>query len=415
MTSDESRFGSTGVVPRDPNRVRWAMLRQIALFGGLAVGIVLCFWTGLTPFVRVSWVDFAKAQESLYRWKDPELKDLPLREYIKEETQGRTLPVEGQEWLSLVTKLRSWSEVGALPEPWRDRVMDESYYRGSVYFRPDEQPIAEVMPQIANGEIKYLVHPEAGYISVDYNSSPEGPGLMYSGTQQPNSFLYPYRTIGLFVIAAAVLAGILIPWTRKVDGLVNIPMIRVLPMVLVGLLLGVFFVLPFLIVGGSVETVTEAFPITLVCWLFLIGGLMVVYYTVKTEAVSIAIGPDGLRISSLSAGVEDYAYGEIQEIRGLVLRPPKWIAISLVLAAPVAPTTGGTFLALGQAALVSASQGGGFRIVARDGRSVCIWFTDQMGGVIFRNFDQLLETFEAKNLPVNPEPEVIQAFFPPDR
>lgn len=401
--------------PSDPNRVRWAVLREVILFGGAALGIVLCFLTDLSPYLSVRWVDFQVEQENMPGWKDPELKVAPLAQFIAARTEGKLLTLDGVEWKAFIEALRSWDESGALPPEWRPRVVEETYYRGPIHFRPNDPPISLLMPRLETLGGGYLYHPEAGYASLTYVAAPEGPGLMYSGPNIPSPFLYPHRTMGLIVLALAVLGAIGIPWPPKADGLVNVSWGRIFPHILVGLLLGVFFLLPFLIVQGSVETITEAFPITIVCWMFVIGALMVVYVTVKVEAASVAIQPDGLVVSTLAGGVELYRYDEIVEIKGLVMQPPKWLIWGLRLGAPLAPTAGSALTALGQAEILSASEGGGFRIIARDGRSVCLWFTDQMGGVIFRNFDQLLEALEANRVPVSAEPEMIRGFFPPDR
>lgn len=401
--------------PSDPNRVRWAVLREVTLFGGIALGIALCFLTDLSPYVSVRWVDFQAEQERMPRWKDPELKDRPLDQFIAARTEGKLLAVDGAEWKAFIDTLYNWDESGALPQEWRPRVVEESYYRGPVHFRPNEPLISSLVPRLEPLGGGYLYHPDAGYASVSYVAAPNGPGLMYSGPNIPTKFLYPYRTAGLIAFAVALVGAILIPWPPKADGLVNVSVRRILPHIIVGLLLGVFFLLPFLIVQGSVETITEAFPITIVCWLFVIGALMVVYVTVKVEAASVTIQPDGLVVSTLAGGVQFFRYDEIEEIKGLVMQPPKWLIWGLRLGAPMAPTAGSTLTALGQAELLSASQGGGFRIIARDGRSVCLWYTDQMGGVIFRNFDQLLAALEKNQVRVSAEPEMIRGFFPPDR
>ncbi|UCF36320.1 MAG: hypothetical protein JSU96_16065 [Acidobacteriota bacterium] len=408
--------GANSPPPSDPYRVRWATVRRAALFGGVALGIWLYFQAQAEPFLKVEWIDFAIEQQKPRRLFEEDRSQMQLGDYIADETQGKLIEVSGQDWLIFLQDLQRWKVDASLREDWSGRVVRTDYYHdGSVYFRPHEEPLSLVSDSIGQDDQLYLHHPDGGYARIYFNRNPDPPGFMTSPSPQPDSFLFPFRSWVLWILLIAVVLYIALPWPRKDPSIMNMSAGRLLLMDFVGGILFIpLFGMPSLIVGGSVETITEGFFLTLVMWFMAFFGDLIIYYGVKTEAFSLIILEDRFRITSLRLGNQDFLFSEISEVEKLVQRPPKWLIISLTLAAPIAATAGTAATAAGQAALLTGAACGGFRIRSRDGRSACLWVTDQSGGIAFRNFDRFLKVLDEKGLELKDPPKEIRAFFPPE-
>ncbi len=173
---------------------------------------------------------------------------------------------------------------------------------------------------------------------------------------------------------------------------------------------GMFFALPFAIIGGTVETVTTFLLFALVFWLIAALGLVAVYWTAWTAAYRLAIRPEGLAISALS-GPRAISYDAIRTVHPVRMRPPKWLIALMWFAALLGRKPGG----VGQALILGASEANGLRLDLADGTRAYVWYSDQMGTTSIPQFEQLGQALRRETIRWTDTPVEIRAIFPPTR
>jgi len=178
------------------------------------------------------------------------------------------------------------------------------------------------------------------------------------------------------------------------------------------IILTLFFGLPFLINGGTVQAVTGLWPVTFFMWLMSCLAIYLFYSNAWNASYRIELTPQALYLVTFK-GVREICFDQMAGVDLVALRNPGWfrkLFLALAFLSVISGRASSTQPA-GSALLADTASYGGLRITERSGsKPIYIWFSDQMGGVIINNFDRVPEAIEAAGVPFNKEPREIEGF-----
>lgn len=401
--------------------------RRMALLLGVIAGLALFFYVA-PALVSVTAVDWAQEQADELRSpsgyvsaEDKRLSQLPLEDYIKEKTGGSATLVDSRQWAAFFqqVQLASGGQYGV--SSYGDRVSDEdkdTFWKPigpvQVFFKPDEIPWAQWGLAAEGGDEVYVSTTAGGktaYLLLryqDYNNSVSAMSKPYRVA--PGWLYHPYRNPGIGIMAAGLLLYIFLPRRRKQPDDIAYSAGSMLAGDIVALILLLpFYGLPFLINGGTVQAVTGMWPVSAAMW-FLAGfGVMLIYYNAWYASYRIELSPEAMyRITF--RGVQEYRFDEIASAGLVTLRNPGWFR-KLFMALALISFMGGRSSPqpVGSAVLAAGAAYGGLEISGR-GKPLYIWFTDQWGGTIIRNFNRVPEAFRSAGVRINQEPRDIEGF-----
>jgi hypothetical protein len=239
------------------------LLRRSLLVGCVLPGLWLMRLAPLDPLLSVEPVDFAAIRLAEAQRVPDEQKteaqrrdaEIPLSVYIEEKLQYNVFPATGAEWERVL------------------RGVDERYAAASaksaVYFRQDQEPMPAVLDKLgAGGGVTYISisgRADDRHYRVDRRAWTRRDfhvGRGFGGTPlPPTRLLYPFRALGVASILAGIALFILLPSTTRAGG--GGPRLAEIAALLAALAL---FAAPLVLVGGSVQALTRAPWLPIVCW-----------------------------------------------------------------------------------------------------------------------------------------------------
>jgi hypothetical protein len=254
---------------------------------------------------RVRATDFTRQQQNRRPWDAS--RNLPLQDYVKKTTEGRVVVVKGQAWEELLNRCRRAQKRILLP--------------------PAEMPWGEDVAARA-GDFTYVqVEAAKGLSYLDVTALRPG-----DYTRVPTKLRYPLRTAGLWLLLAAVLTYLLVPWSGAQPDTVSYKRVRgvMLPDILGAIFLVLFYALPWLIIpsttGHSNPTAPDGMlPLTVVLWAFALLGAVFFWISARTEAWSLKVAEEALRLTTIT-GVETIAFHRIQSIKETPVEVPGALA-----------------------------------------------------------------------------------------
>lgn len=407
------------------------ILRRLALTISLVLSVALAFLTDFRPYVTVRPVDFAKKQENVNRWLEEyeQISRMSLHEYIAYETKDKLISVDGAEWQNFFQQVSDSFEHNMPVKGWEFRIREDElkdslksmktgeHDRRSFYylfFRPAEPPLKTVMQFLKTGAYYLKLNsPSVKYLELNYSPAYELTGFGNS-SRWPVEFSYPDRKYSLWIALTGLIIYIILPWPKTAPHIVAMTRWRVIlmDMASIFILFFLFFALPFFIIGGTVEALTDYIFFTLIFWILAALGVILIYWAMHYAVYRIYVHDDRMEIISLK-GHQEFPYSDISFIQPATLRPPKWLIIlsflSIFLGKGVAQTAGQA----GRTALLSSSKGNGLYVKGKDNGSAYIWFSDPMGNMSFDNFDRLTDALKKAKVPAKDDLIEIRAVSPP--
>ena len=402
--------------------------RRLVLLITVLAAIWLYFFTPLLPLVMVEQVDFTLKQQKSRPFgfrtdQEERLKRLPLNEYIAEVTKGRLIQVTGSEWEAF---FRSAAEVragGPVPEVMKGHIgpWDLKSHTGKhLFFRPDETPIRALSGRLQqDNQIIYVNlagDDPRTCLSLTYKVYTDNDFSFGTGFNRipdpPAGYLFPYRNFAPGILAAGFVLYFLIPWPKRSPGVIRYHRWRVClgDFCLLLLLIAPFFALPILVIGGSTQALSVAWPLTLITWPLAGFAIWALKYMAWSAAYGIEVLDSGLRIYD-DVKIRELPYGDIGNYQRAVFRPPKW----LIFLSWAAALLGGGSMAIGatgRALILNSTQYGGIAVNTRSGKTVFVWVTDQMGTNALPGFNRLLAALDKAHIPMKTEERAVRSILP---
>lgn len=393
--------------------------RRVIFYGCFSIGILLFMYVQLSPAVYVEIYDPNKERKSFVRqYVDTLLSDderSKIEEKRFQEIASKTIKVNDEsEWKEIYLNLKALQEQKSfspknwqIPNDWKRRLPEEKYPSKVFFFLPKESPVNKLSSYFSkSNDNVYLYLPNLNaYLKVQYKIYSKDDFHLSSGfsnlPRPPNWILYPYRNYAIFLFIFGILSYVFLPYKTISKDALRYQRWRVIAGDFAAfILIAVFFVLPLLISGGTVQALTIGAPITVAMWLISLLG----FYCIKISAwyASYQILPldEGIKIATYK-GVNIFRYNEMEYFQPVLFKPPKWLIILSWLAA-----LSGKGSAAGRAILMSVSETGSIGIRLKDGRDVFITVTDQMGTTALKGFEEINE--KMKGLGVKELEEVRQ-------
>lgn len=404
--------------------------RRIALVLGILVGTALFFYVApvVISVTAIDWeqeqADELKSATGLVTQEEKRLSALPLEEYIQAKTGGKVVAVDSNQWADFFAQVQLASNGNYGLSLFGNRVSEEDkddFWKPvgpvPVFFKPDELPYQQWGLQEGDGQTAYIITNNgkaANYLRVDYHDYQASVGAMSSLYRTAPGWLYhPYRTVGIIVMVSGLLLYILLPRRKKQPDDISYSTGSMVAGDLAGLIiLTLFFGLPFLINGGTVQAVTGLWPVTFFMWLMSCLAIYLFYSNAWNASYRIELTPQALYLVTFK-GVREICFDQMAGVDLVALRNPGWfrkLFLALAFLSVISGRASSTQPA-GSALLADTASYGGLRITERSGsKPIYIWFSDQMGGVIINNFDRVPEAIEAAGVPFNKEPREIEGF-----
>ena len=228
----------------------------------------------------------------------------------------------------------------------------------------------------------------------------------------PESFTYPMRKWSLWAFGVGLALFLLLPYPRRPDNVIAYQRWRtLLGDIASTLLFGMFFVAPMPIVGGSVEAVTTI-ALLIPFWLLASLGLCAFYWSAHAAVYCLVMRDSGFDIRSLG-GQDAFEYSDINQIQGVLLRPPKWLILMSVVATLLGGSRAARLGQTGRALMLAGSAVNGLRVTRKDGRSRFVWVSDQMGSNAMDHLDAFVAGLKKAGVPFSDSVIPMRALFPP--
>ncbi|MFN8058578.1 MAG: hypothetical protein U0Q12_05385 [Vicinamibacterales bacterium] len=257
------------------------LLRRALLVGCVLPALWLLRLAPLDPLLTFAPHDFAaqQAREAGAVSDDQKTEDerrraqIPLPVYIEEFLQYNVYPASGPAWdavlrdVDAATGTQPTGDLASRVAPGADA----SAATHSVYFRPDESPVSDVLDQLAAGRgTTYVSVSRPGgdrHYRVDRRSWTRRDFSLtrgFTGTPEPpNALLYPFRSLGLGLGVLGFVVFALLPSTTRDGSWLGLSWRDV--MALGAAIVG--FAAPLAAVGGSVQALTRGASVLVPCWL----------------------------------------------------------------------------------------------------------------------------------------------------
>ncbi len=407
---------------------RMELWRRVALLLGILIGLALFFYVtpAMISITTIDWkqeqADEIKSISGYVSKEDKRLNQLPLADYIEEKTGGEVMAVEPIQWWDTFYQVQLASSGQYEKSSYGNRVSEEdkdSFWKPSgpvaVYFKPNEIPWAK-WGLIPEGGASIYVSATAGgktaYFLMSYQDYSSSVSAMSQPYRVAPGWLYhPYRNIGIGVMALGLLLYIFLPRRRKEREDIAYSAGSMLAGDIVALILLLpFYGLPLLVNGGTVQAITGMWPISVVMWFLAFFSVILLYYNAWHASYRIELTPEALYLITFK-GIRVCRYDQITSVNLVSLRNPGWFRKLLLTMAFLSIAGGRTSTQPAGSALLAASATyNGLEIRGKSGKPLYIWFTNQMGGTIIKNFERVPDSLRAAGISINQESKEIEGF-----
>lgn len=325
------------------------------------------------------------------------LRSLPRDAYIAEKTKGRLVAGTDPQWAEIFDAAAAVAQERAVAERWQRRLPSDKYPAKVLFFRPDEPPIGSLAGYfLKKHDTVYLARAEGDrtqHIKAEYRFYDNGDFLLGSGFSNrptpPTSMLFPYRRHSLWLLLFGFLLYAFLPVRPAQPEEIRYPRWRMVLGDVVALLLSVpFFAFPFFITGGTLQALTQGWPLFFFFWPIFFLGIWLWFISAWFASFSLIIGRDRLILSTYK-GKGEFLYRDMAYFQPVIFKPPKWLIVASWLAV-LAGKGSAQIGAAGRAMILSSSAAGSIGIRTRTGADVFIQVTDQMGNDALKGFDTLL-------------------------
>ena len=397
---------------------RYELWRRLLLLFSLAIGCWLFAYASPAPLVRLEPVDMQRQQrrevERPYVTEQQrQLAALPVEAYVQAVAGENLLILEAAAWPDFAHKTGLLAD-RVVPSEWQHRVQKESLksgYTPRAYFRPQEIPLADWFSQTASHTAPlYLVFENQGeallYARLTLLPDPLSSFSLGGGSSfdlPPAGMIRTTRPFGYGVMLTGLLLYWWLPKPRRHHGAMAYPGFKTrLADVAMVILFLVFYSMPFLISGGSLQAMTIALPLTVVFWGMAGLSLWIMYINAWTASFEMVVAHDRIAMWSYRGYVE-IPFNAVQSFQPVMKETPRWMRRMTWL---------GFFAAKGSMKFLMASQlvtgagtvAQGIRLNLAGGAPVDFWITDQWHQEMLVGGNGLVNHLKDAGIPKEPEP-----------
>lgn len=247
------------------------LLRRALLVGCVLPGLWLLRLAPLDPVLSIAPFDFAARQKQEAAAIPDAMKteaqrrqaEIPLSVYIEEFLQFNVFSATGVEWERFLESVDRSTQAGSAgarvfypkDAPPLDAVSDKLAAAGGTTYISLSRP---------GGDVHYQV------VRHQWTRDHFTPWAGFTGKPAPPAgLLYPFRALGYAAAVAGVVLFLL--WPRRTrSGLLT----GITPLELLALAIGLTaFAVPLIATGGSIQSLTRGFALTLACWAITLVGV----------------------------------------------------------------------------------------------------------------------------------------------
>lgn len=408
-------------------------MRRWVLVAGLLLAAVFATWTDFRPYYVVSAPDKHELEQlrNGAHQANPQNGDALIYEQPEEKSPA-VVEVKSPEWEALFNTVEKIFTAGEVPDNWlyrlsADDIRDVKRYKdGKTSFKPDvrrlvfsqnEAPISSLFAGKKPGCDEIVVAFDSGkdrqFLKVYFSRAPELSGLGSGVYGVPESFSYPLRHLWFVPLLIMLLLYSIVPVSKASENVCAYKRWQVILSDFVGCLLyGMFMALPFLIVGGTVQALTEWIAFTAIFWTLAALGLCALWWSYFYAVYRIYVLDDQLIFVSPN-GIRAVRFEDMLHLEPVRVVPPKWLIILSFMAALLGKGSS-RIGQTGRASLLAASSSEGICIATKTGEAVYIWVSNSMGQNTLSHFDLLLKSLKNKGAHELAMMREFEAIFPPN-
>jgi len=361
-------------------------------------GIWLAFLTPTAPIISLRPVNFAQEQTALRTGiralssENQRLAALSLADFASEKTRAclQTASLSPQTIANLLDASEARPGAAWL---WRASPDDTRPSGRPLFFAPGDPALSGLDTRIstpcyiAAGEHILELRRQT------FHDSDFTLGAGFSGPDIPPALFHPFRTVGSLLLMAGVLLHLLAGYPRHPKGAAHYHRWRMVASDLVtALILYGFYILPIFIAGGSQRVFATALPITLVLWPMAAMGAFLAIQTAAAATFSVRPIPEGLVLTHV-AGTLILPFDAMEWTAPAAKTSPKWLVNLLFIASAFGRGP------RGQALLLASAQTEGVALRLKNGNTLFIWTTDQMGTPALSNWKPVASHIAGSGLP----------------
>ena len=364
--------------------------RRLLLLFFLALGIWCFMYVSLTSLIKIEFVDFDWEQFYVEYGKPdlPEyqrLAELPLHEftaeYIDAIPAGSLIELEESQWDNFTLQVKE-AYNGRIPSEWNKRLItrDRGRKARSIYFRPDEHPVAMLVsktdafdnPVYFKRQITSEEEPlylRMSLLATSHDDFSLGYGYTYID-EPPPAFFRPLRPYSYLFLLAGLLVYLFLPRPRRSPDTMAYSKGSVISTDFVMVFLFVpFFGLPLFIAAGSHQALVIFLPGTLIFWAISLLSLWPLLYSSWHASFELSLDDEHLVLSDYK-GERLIPWSDIAYFKTAEKRYPPWLAILTILSMLSAKNAATRSTAAVHANMAATSVSYGFRIHLHNGS----WF-----------------------------------------
>jgi hypothetical protein len=368
------------------------LCRRLALAVSLMLAVLAWGWSDATPFLAL---------------------ELPGPKIRQPEVVRN---VAGPAWEALYATVVAVQGPGAVDPALARRIpgYQRSWSRGkSLAYRFDEPPVADLADLAGRqpGWLRLVVGDPSRGLILDATVRRIGPDDFHLGTSLseyagPRDMLFPWRRWAWLPLPVGLALFVLLPRPRRAPDAIRYPWWRVmLGDILWVLLGGLFFSLPFLIVGGTQPALTRWPLLVAFCWLLAAGGGILLVVAAGVAVFAVEVTGQGLAVTTLG-GRRLVPFEAMEAFSPALYRTPRWFARLFWIVAVLAGR------GVGQAMLLSHSENGGLAVRLRHGGRLLLWITDALGGTALAGAERIDAALRRAGVAFDPRTSILEGFWP---
>ncbi len=361
------------------------LLRRAILVVFVSIAVGLAYYADLNEYFVLHQVTVSHLRTpSFGAWgmSDAEkarLKTLPLKELVRERENAPLLIIGGGQLDSFFGQAMAAFQGDGVPERWRQGAEISFGDLNALWLWPEQLPLDALAPGsfadnldqvlLAGSESDtMLLRIRRNNIGIDDYA----PFIGFSGAAPPFKMLYPYYFQAMLIALAGLLFYLFLPRKKPIPGALYTKRWQVMMIDAVALMLFLaFFMLGWFLAGPSSLGPNEGWFVAAVVWLFCLAGLYLFEQGTFYALFNMKAENDGLRIRTFQGELK-IPYTDIEEVRGAILKNPRWLTILLTLAS-IFGRGSQRHLAGGQALIMGSASYPGMALKLKKSGTIYLW------------------------------------------
>lgn len=361
------------------------LLRRAILVVSVSIAVGVAYYANLGEYFvvhRVTESYLRTPHFGAWSMSDAEkerFKTLPLRELVQDRENASLVIVENGHLEAFFKQALAAFQGEGVPEKWQQGAEQSFSDLNALWFRSEQLPLNELAPESFSYNLDQVLLAGSDSDTVllrirrqDIGVDDYAPFIGFAGSAPPFKMLYPYYNLAMSIALAGLLFYLFLPRKKPIPGSLYTRRWQVMMIDAMALMLFLaFFVFGWFLAGPSSLGPNEGWFVAAVIWLFCLAGLYLLEQGTFYALFNMKAEDDGLRIRTFQGELK-IPYTDIEEVRGAILKNPRWLYVLLTLAA-IFGRGSQRHLAAGQALTMGNASYPGMALKLKKSGTIYLW------------------------------------------